>query len=61
LSVIDDLTGASELVSADDLGANVSDFDENQDTVDNAAASAEGSNTKRARARRPAKTTRTRR
>ena len=57
LSVIDDLTGASKLVSADDLG----DSEENQGTAEEAPASAEGSRTKRARARRPAKTTRKRR
>jgi len=61
LSVIDDLTGASKLVSADDLAADLGDSEENQGTADEAPASAEGSRTKRARARRPAKTTRKRR
>ena len=53
LSVVDELTGASHLVSADDLGAELSDAEE--ESPDEAATN------KRARARRSGKAKRTRR
>jgi len=53
LSVVDELTGASHLVSAEDLGPELSDAEE--ETADEATTN------KRARSRRSRKTTRTRR
>jgi hypothetical protein len=51
LSVVDDLTGASHLISADDIGADLSDADEQADETPEVPTS------KRARARRTARRT----
>ncbi|HEY4137515.1 MAG TPA: hypothetical protein VGN65_03605 [Casimicrobiaceae bacterium] len=56
LSVVDDLTGASNLISADDLGAELSDADEASAETPEARPTS-----KRARARRTVKSTRKRR
>ena len=56
LSVVDDLTGASNLISADDLGAELSDAGEEA-----AEAPETPPTSKRARARRAVKSTRKRR